>query len=53
MSLSSEKMRCQVILEREVKMKIEELATADSRSVSNFINKILKDYIKENYNKAD
>lgn len=45
--LSSEKTRCQVILEKTTKEKIEKLAKEQDRSLSNMINFILKEFIKQ------
>ena len=47
MGLSSEKTRCQVILEKTTKEKIEKLAKEQDRSLSNMINFILKEFIKQ------
>ena len=47
MSLKENKVRTQIILERSVKEELQKMAEADSRSLSNMVNKILKDYIAQ------
>ena len=45
--LSKDKVRTQIILKRQVKEELQKLAEADSRSLSNMVNKILSDYIAQ------
>lgn len=45
--LKDTKTRCQVILEKTTKEKIEKLAKEQDRSLSNMINFILKEFIKQ------
>ena len=47
MGLKESKCRCQVILEKTTKEKIEKLAKEQDRSLSNMINFILKEFIKQ------
>ena len=47
MSLSENKVRQQVILSKDVKAKIQQLAEADGRSMSNYINQVLKKHIEQ------
>ena len=47
MSLKENKVRTQIILEVSVKEELQKMAEADSRSLSNMVNKILKDYIAQ------
>lgn len=53
MSLSSNKIRQQVILSKDVKAKIQAIAQKESRSMSNMIEVILKKFIEEQENKED
>ena len=47
MGLKDTKTRCQIILDKQVKEELQKMAEADSRSLSNMVNKILKDYIAQ------
>ena len=47
MSLKENKTRTQIILEKQVKEELQKMAEEDSRSLSNMVNKILKDYIAQ------
>ncbi len=47
MGLKDTKTRCQIIIRKELKKEIEELAIAESRSFSNMVSVILEQYIKE------
>lgn len=44
--LGEKKKAYQIILEKEIKEKIDELAKKDDRSTSSYINKVLKEHIK-------
>ena len=48
MTLKDSKCRTQIILEKQVKEELQRMAQKDSRSLSNMVNKILKDYIAQN-----
>lgn len=45
MGLKENKVRTQIILDKQVKEELQKMAEKDSRSLSNMVNKILKDYI--------
>ena len=47
MGLKENKTRTQIILDKQVKEELQKMAEADSRSLSNMVNKILKDYIAQ------
>ena len=47
MGLKENKTRTQIILDKQVKEELQKMAEADSRSLSNMVNKILKDYISQ------
>lgn len=45
MSISKDKTRTQLTIEKEFKKTLEELAKKDERSFNSFVIKILKDYV--------
>ena len=45
--LKENKTRTQIILDKQVKEELQKMAEEDSRSLSNMVNKILKDYITQ------
>lgn len=45
--LKENKIRTQIILDKQVKEELQKMAEEDSRSLSNMVNKILKDYIAQ------
>lgn len=45
--LKENKTRTQIILDKQVKVELQKMAEEDSRSLSNMVNKILKDYIAQ------
>ena len=45
--LKENKTRTQIILDKQVKEELQKMAEEDSRSLSNMVNKILKDYIAQ------
>ena len=47
MGLKENKIRTQIILDKQVKEELQKMAEEDSRSLSNMVNKILKDYIAQ------
>ena len=47
MGLKENKTRTQIILDKQVKEELQKIAEEDSRSLSNMVNKILKDYITQ------
>ena len=47
MGLKENKTRTQIILDKQVKEELQKMAEEDSRSLSNMVNKILKDYISQ------
>ena len=47
MGLKENKTRTQIILDKQVKEELQKMAEEDSRSLSNMVNKILKDYIAQ------
>ena len=46
MAVSSDKTRAIISLEKDLKAKLEELATNEDRSFNNYVVKILKDHIQ-------
>ena len=49
MAIGKDKTGVLVNMSRETKAKLEELAKKDGRSMTNLINKILSDYLKDKY----
>ena len=47
MAIGKDKVRTALTLEKEFKVKLEQLAKEDERSFNSFIIKVLKDYVKE------
>lgn len=45
MAVSKDNTRTLITISKELKKELEELAEQDGRSFSNFVNKVLKDYI--------
>mgnify|MGYP003470861605 FL=1 len=46
MAVSSDKTRAIISLEKDLKAKLEELATNEDRSFSNYVVQILKEHVK-------
>ncbi|WP_461207835.1 DNA-binding protein [Clostridium sp. DL1XJH146] len=47
MSISKENVRANLIINRELKKKLEEIAVKETRSFNNLVITILKDYVKK------
>lgn len=50
MSISSDKIRVSIVIDKEDKTKLEEMAIADDRSLNYIISKAIKKFIKSNAN---
>ena len=46
MAVSSDKTRAIISLEKDLKAKLEELATHENRSFSNYVVQVLKEHVK-------
>ncbi|NLK29234.1 MAG: ribbon-helix-helix protein, CopG family [Clostridiales bacterium] len=46
MSIASDKTRVSIVIDKEDKLKLEELAQADDRSLNYVINKAIKEYLE-------
>ena len=49
MSISDNKVRCSLVIEKQDKLVIEEIAKKNDRSVNYVINLAIKEYIKKMY----
>ncbi len=49
MSISDNKVRCSLVIEKQDKLAIEEIAKKNDRSVNYVINLAIKEYIKKMY----
>lgn len=48
MSISDNKVRCSLVIEKKDKLAIEDIAQKNDRSVNYIINQAIKEYIKKN-----
>lgn len=48
MSIASDKTRISLVIDKEDKTKLEEIAKADDRTLSYIVNKAIKEYLKRN-----
>ena len=48
MSISSDKVRISLVIDKEDKAKLEEIAKADDRTLSYIVNKAIKEYLQSN-----